>query len=93
VLWLFTPFGEIPWRRLSRFDDREMKILMVDVVQTAHQFIQELFDEGAPRRRRSPRMTHLCSAKLTHTKNRIWRTASVWAALSSTPKACKPLIP
>ena len=40
-----TPFGEIPWRRLSRFDDREMKILMVDVVQRAYQFIQELFDE------------------------------------------------
>jgi len=27
-------------------------------------------------RRRSARMTHLCSAKVTHTKNRIWRSAS-----------------
>ncbi len=25
--------------------------------------------------RRSPRMTHLCSAKVTHTKNTIWRSA------------------
>jgi len=40
-----TPFGQIPWSRLSRFDDREMKILMVDVVQRAFEFIQELFDE------------------------------------------------
>ncbi len=27
-----TPFGEIPWRELSRFDDAEMKVLMLDVV-------------------------------------------------------------
>ena len=26
-----TPFGEIPWNELSRFDDTEMKALMVDV--------------------------------------------------------------
>jgi hypothetical protein len=40
-----TPFGEIPWRRLSRFDDGEMKTLMIDVVQRVYEFIQELFDE------------------------------------------------
>ena len=40
-----TPFGEIPWRRLSRFDDGEMKFLMIDVVQRVYDFIQELFDE------------------------------------------------
>jgi len=40
-----TPFGEIPWRRLSRFDDGEMKTLMIDVVQRVYDFIQELFDE------------------------------------------------
>ena len=28
------------------------------------------------KRRRSARMTHLCSAKVIHTKNRIWRSAS-----------------
>ena len=27
--------------------------------------------------RRSPRVTHLCSSKVTHTRNRIWRSASV----------------
>ena len=43
---LSPPFGEIPWGCLPRFDDREMKILMGDVVQRAYQFIQELFDEG-----------------------------------------------
>ena len=40
-----TPFGEIPWPQVSRLDDREMKALMIDVVQRAYQFIQELFDE------------------------------------------------
>ena len=40
-----TPFGEIPWPKLSRFDDEEMKALMIDVVQKTYEFIQELFDE------------------------------------------------
>jgi len=40
-----TPFGEIPWPRLSRFDDGEMKTLMTDVVQRTYEFIRELFDE------------------------------------------------
>jgi hypothetical protein len=40
-----TPLGEIPWRRLSRFDDGEMRTLMIDVVQRAYEFIHELFDE------------------------------------------------
>jgi ligand-binding SRPBCC domain-containing protein len=40
-----TPFGEIPWRRLSRLDDGEMKTLMIDVVQRTYEFIGELFDE------------------------------------------------
>ena len=40
-----TPFGEIPWRRVSRFDDAEMKALMIDVVQRAYEFLRELFDE------------------------------------------------
>ena len=42
---VITPFGEIAWRRLSRFDDGEMKALMIDVVQRVYEFIQELFDE------------------------------------------------
>lgn len=27
-----TPYGEIPWTRLSRISDEEMKTLMIDVV-------------------------------------------------------------
>ena len=41
-----TPFGEIPLRELSRFDDVEMKTLMIDVVQNAYVFIRELFDDA-----------------------------------------------
>lgn len=40
-----TPFGEIPWNDLSRFDDAEMKSLMIDVVNETYHLIQELFDE------------------------------------------------
>ena len=40
-----TPFGKIPWRKLSRFDDAEMKKLMIDVVQKSYEFIQELLDD------------------------------------------------
>jgi hypothetical protein len=40
-----TPFGEIPWRNLSRFDDAEMKVLMRDVVNLTYRFIHKLFDE------------------------------------------------
>lgn len=30
-----SPFGEIPWRELSRLHDGEMKTLMIDVVDHA----------------------------------------------------------
>lgn len=40
-----TPYGEIPWSELSRFNDVEMKALMVDVVNETYHLIQELFDE------------------------------------------------
>ena len=40
-----TPFGEIPWPKLSRFGDEEMKALMIDVVQKTYDFLRELFDE------------------------------------------------
>jgi ligand-binding SRPBCC domain-containing protein len=40
-----TPFGEIPWRDLSRFNDLEMKTLMVNVTNVTYHLIQELFDE------------------------------------------------
>jgi hypothetical protein len=42
-----TPFGEIAWGKLSRFDDAEMKVLMMDVVNRTYKFIQELFDDEA----------------------------------------------
>lgn len=42
-----TPFGEIPWHRLSRFDDAEMRRLMIDVVEKTYRFIQWLCDEEA----------------------------------------------
>jgi hypothetical protein len=40
-----TPFGDIAWRDLSRFDDAEMKRLIIDVVNRTYLFIHRLFDE------------------------------------------------
>jgi hypothetical protein len=40
-----TPFGEIAWNRLSRLDDSEMKVLMIEVVNRTYRFIHKLFDE------------------------------------------------
>ena len=39
--------------------------------------------------RHSRRMTHLCSDRVTHTKNRLCPWARSEQAISSTPKACK----
>jgi ligand-binding SRPBCC domain-containing protein len=42
-----SPFGSIPWPRVSRFNDEEMKQLMIDVVDRTYQFLHTLFDEHA----------------------------------------------
>ncbi len=40
-----SPFGAIPWSKVSRISDEEMKALMIDVTNRAYKFIHELFDE------------------------------------------------
>jgi ligand-binding SRPBCC domain-containing protein len=40
-----SPFGVIPWPRVSRFNDEEMKQLMIEVVDQTYRFIHMLFDE------------------------------------------------
>jgi hypothetical protein len=42
-----SPYGEIPWPRLSRLSDDEMRTLMIDCVNKTHQFLRTLFDEEA----------------------------------------------
>jgi len=42
-----TPYGVIPWPKVSRLNDDEMKQLMIDVVNRAYRFIHTLFDENA----------------------------------------------
>src|SRR3974377_1953373 len=34
-----TPYGEIPWERLGRLSDDEMRVLMIDVVDRCYQFL------------------------------------------------------
>jgi len=40
---VITPVGEIPWGNLSRFDDREMKAMMIEVVNRCDQVLAILF--------------------------------------------------
>jgi hypothetical protein len=40
-----SPFGEVPWRELSRISDEEMKALMKDAVTKTYRFLLTLFDE------------------------------------------------
>jgi hypothetical protein len=49
-----TPHGEIPWIRLARISDEEMKPLMIDIVNktfTFLHFLEELAAESAQIRR------------------------------------------
>ena len=41
-----SPYGTILWPEVSRFNDDEMKDLMIDVVNRAYRFIHTLFDEN-----------------------------------------------
>ena len=38
-----SPYGEIPWTELSRFNDEEMKTLMIDVVNHTYTWLTALF--------------------------------------------------
>jgi ligand-binding SRPBCC domain-containing protein len=40
-----TPAGTIPWSKLSRLSDQEMKTLMIDVVNRTYLLLRTLFDE------------------------------------------------
>src|SRR5262245_51321989 len=40
-----SPYGEIPWSRLSRLSDEEMKVLMIDVVDKTYRALTLLFDD------------------------------------------------
>ena len=39
-----SPYGNIPWPRLSRLSDEEMKALMIDVVNKTYRTLTVLFD-------------------------------------------------
>lgn len=42
-----TPYGEIPWTRLGRISDEEMKPLMIDIVNKTYTFLRYLEDLAA----------------------------------------------
>jgi hypothetical protein len=42
-----TPYGEIPWTRLGRISDEEMKVLMIDIVNKTYTFLRYLEELAA----------------------------------------------
>jgi hypothetical protein len=42
-----SPFGDIPWPELSRLSNREMKVLMIDVVNQCYRFLSLLHADPA----------------------------------------------
>ena len=53
-----TPHGEIAWSELSRLNNKEMKILMIEVVNKTYTFLSMLFGSG-------PKNTRSYSGSLT----------------------------
>lgn len=45
-----SPFGDIPWLRLSRLNDAEMRELMIDVVDRCYTFVRLLSDSDEAHR-------------------------------------------
>jgi len=41
-----SPYGEIPWTQVSRFNDDEMQGLMIDVVNHCYNFLLVLFNDA-----------------------------------------------
>jgi hypothetical protein len=41
-----SPYGAVPWPKVSRLNDDEMKRLMIDVVDRTYRFLHTLFDEN-----------------------------------------------
>ena len=41
-----SPYGVVPWPKVSRLNDEEMNHLMIDVVDRAYRFIHALFDQS-----------------------------------------------
>jgi hypothetical protein len=45
ITTLLLVYGEIPWPRVSRLSDQEMKALMIDVVNKTYRALIVLFDD------------------------------------------------
>ena len=43
---VISPYGAVPWPKVSRLNEDEMKRLMIDVFDRTYRFIHTLFDEN-----------------------------------------------
>ena len=77
---VITPDGEIPWTRLGRISDEEMKPLMIDIVNktfTFLRYLEELAAESAQTRRwKRPRLDRdlMIAARCHRAARRSWTT-------------------
>ena len=75
-----TPYGEIPWTRLGRISDGEMKLLMIDIVNKTYTFLRYLEDlatESAQTRRwNRPKLDRdlMISVRYRRAARRAWAT-------------------
>lgn len=69
-----SPYGVIPWTKVSRLNDDEMKCLMIDVVDRAYRFIHKLFDENTG----TGLLIHLARGSVNFAREPARMIDSVW---------------
>jgi hypothetical protein len=77
---VISPYGEIPWNRVGRISDEEMKLLMEDIVNRLYTFLFHLLASGEPERG-IPLPTNWSSPQM------VASIAAMWCADSSAQKA------
>ena len=76
-LVVITPYGEIPWNRLSRISDAEMKVLMIDVVDRVFTYLrypEELARIGGAARWDRPKLHPDMMRAIRRRRSRMRRT-------------------
>lgn len=77
---VISPYGEIPWNRVGRISDEEMKPLMEDIVNRLYTFLFHLLTRGEPER-------GIPLPKNWSSPQREASIAEMWCEDSSTQKA------
>lgn len=81
-----SPYGEIPWISLSRISDEEMKVLMIEVVQTLFTLLIGLEDKNV-------QVAIVASAFDDIVKwDRVTIDEGLWKSIQRPPKSTNPAV-